>query len=427
MTPELPGSPVALRRRRLPNLTTQIFIGLLLGVAVGYFFPAFAVAIRPLAEAFLRLIRMIIAPLLFSTLVVGIGASGDLKTTGRIGAKAMVYFQITTAVAFVVSLFLVNLFKPGEGLAIPIGSTSAVAGLAAGQKGAWDILVQSIPTSVVDAMARGDVLQLVVFSTLFGAAVAAIGSKGRPVVEVLESVAQAMFTMTRYVMALAPIGVFAAIASTVGAEGFGILFTLGKLVAVMYLGLALYVLIVVGGTAYAVRVPFAAFMRAIREPFLIAFSTASSEAALPKALDVMERFGVPKHVVAFVLPAGYSFNQDGSTLYMATATIFVAQLAGISLSLSQQAAIVLLLLLSSNGVAGVPRAALVILTGTLTTFGLPLEGAALLLGIDHVLDMGRTAVNVTGNCMATAAVARWEGVFDDARMRAFAAETRKAA
>jgi proton glutamate symport protein len=276
-------------------------------------------------------------------------------------------------------------------------------------------------------MARGDVLQLVVFSTLFGAAVASIGPKGRPVLELLESVAQAMFTMTRYVMALAPIGVFAAIASTIGAQGFGILFTLGKLVAVMYLGLVLYVLIVVGGTAYAVRVPFLAFMRAIREPFLIAFSTASSEAALPKALDVMERFGVPKHVVSFVLPAGYSFNQDGSTLYMATATIFVAQLAGISLSLSQQAAIVLLLLLSSNGVAGVPRAALVILTGTLTTFGLPLEGAALLLGIDHVLDMGRTAVNVTGNCMATAAVARWEGVFDDARMRAFAAEARKAA
>jgi proton glutamate symport protein len=427
MPPEAPGLAVPLRRRRLPNVTTQIFIGLLLGVGVGSFFPEFAVAMRPLADAFLRLIKMIIAPLLFSTLVVGIGASGDLKTTGRIGAKAMVYFQMTTAVAFVVSLVLVNLFKPGEGLAVPIGSTTAVAGLAAGQKGPWDILLQSIPTSVVDAMARGDVLQLVVFSTLFGAAVASIGPKGRPVLELLESVAQAMFTMTRYVMALAPIGVFAAIASTIGAQGFGILFTLGKLVAVMYLGLVLYVLIVVGGTAYAVRVPFPAFMRAIREPFLIAFSTASSEAALPKALDVMERFGVPKHIVSFVLPAGYSFNQDGSTLYMATATIFVAQLAGISLSLSQQAAIVLLLLLSSNGVAGVPRAALVILTGTLTTFGLPLEGAALLLGIDHVLDMGRTAVNVTGNCMATAAVARWEGVFDDARMRAFAAEARKAA
>jgi proton glutamate symport protein len=240
------------------------------------------------------------------------------------------------------------------------------------------------------------------------------------VVELLESVAQTMFVVTRYVMALAPIGVFAAIASTVGRAGLGVLVTFGKLIGVMYLALLLYVLIVVVGTAYVIRVPIGAFFRAIREPFLIAFSTASSEAALPKALDVMERFGVPKHVVAFVLPAGYSFNQDGSTLYMATAAIFVAQLAGISLSIPQQAAIVLMLLLTSNGVAGVPRAALVILTGTLTTFGLPLEGAALLLGIDHVLDMGRTAVNVTGNCIATAAVARWEGVFDDARLKQFA-------
>jgi proton glutamate symport protein len=287
-------------------------------------------------------------------------------------------------------------------------------------RSAWDIFVQIFPTSIVDAMARGDILQLVVFATFFGIALSSIGSRGKPVVELLESVAQTMFVVTRYVMALAPIGVFAAIASTVGRAGLGVLVTFGKLIGVMYLALLLYVLIVVVGTAYVIRVPIGAFFRAIREPFLIAFSTASSEAALPKALDVMERFGVPKHVVAFVLPAGYSFNQDGSTLYMATAAIFVAQLAGISLSIPQQAAIVLMLLLTSNGVAGVPRAALVILTGTLTTFGLPLEGAALLLGIDHVLDMGRTAVNVTGNCIATAAVARWEGVFDDARLKQFA-------
>ncbi|MQA30407.1 MAG: cation:dicarboxylase symporter family transporter [Luteitalea sp.] len=415
----------------MPGATAKIFIALLLGIAVGYLFPAFGVALRPLADAFLRLIKMIIAPLLFSTLVVGISASGDLKTTGRIGGKAMVYFQITTVVAFVISLVLVNVFRPGDGLTIPLGSAGGgageVAGFAERQRGAWDILLNAIPTSVIDAMARGDVLQLVVFSTLFGAAVAAIGVRGRPVVEVLDSTAQAMFALMRYVMALAPIGMFAAIAATIGGEGFAILFTLGKLVAVMYLGLALYVLVVVGGTAYAARVPFVAFVRVIREPFLIAFSTASSEAALPKSLEVMERFGVPKHIVGFVLPAGYSFNQDGSTLYMATATIFVAQLAAVPLSIGEQAAIVLLLLLSSNGVAGVPRAALVILTGTLTTFGLPLEGAALLLGIDHILDMGRTAVNVTGNCMATVPVARWEGVFDDGRMKAFAAEKRKAA
>jgi proton glutamate symport protein len=418
------GPAAAAARGRLPGLPMQIFIGLVLGILVGVMWPRAGVAIRPLADVFLRLIRMIIVPLLFSTLVVGIAGGGDLKTTGRVGLKVMIYFQLTTLVAFVVSLVLVNLLQPGVGVALPLGATEAVSGLPERQRGAWEIFVNIFPTSVVDAMARGDILQLVVFSTLFGIAVSAIGARGKPLVDLLDSVAQAMFVVTRYVMVVAPIGVFAAIAATVGQSGYAVLFTLGKLVGVMYVALALYVLIVIGGTAYAIKVPVGAFFRAIREPFLIAFSTASSEAALPKALEQMERFGVPKHVAAFVLPAGYSFNQDGSTLYMATATIFVAQMAGIPLSLGQQVAIMLLLLLTSNGVAGVPRAALVILTGTLTTFGLPLEGAALLLGVDHVLDMGRTAVNVTGNCIATAAVARWESVLDDARVRQFSAESR---
>jgi proton glutamate symport protein len=407
------------RAWRLPGVTTQIFVGLALGVAVGYFAPDFGVSIRPLADAFLRMIRMLIAPLLFATLVTGIAGGGDLETTGRIGFKTMVYFQLTTLVAFVASLAMVNIFQPGAGMTLPSLPTDAVADLAGQRRGAWDIFVGIFPTSVVDAMARGDILQLVVFSTFFGIALGSIGDKGKPVLTLLESVAQTMFVVTRYVMLFAPIGVFAAMASTIGRAGLGVLITFSKLVGVMYLALAIYVLIVVGGTAYLIRVPLTAFFRAIREPFLIAFSTASSEAALPKALDVMTRFGVPKHVVGFVLPAGYSFNQDGSTLYMTAATVFVAQLAGINLSIGQQAAIVLTLLLTSNGIAGVPRSALVILSGTLTTFGLPLEGAALLLGIDHVLDMGRTAVNVTGNCIATAAVARWEGVFDDGQMERF--------
>jgi proton glutamate symport protein len=228
-----------------------------------------------------------------------------------------------------------------------------------------------------------------------------------------------MFVVTRYVVALAPIGVFAAMAATVAGQGFGILFSLGKLVLVVYLGLALYLLIVVGVTCYMIKVPPLAFFRAIRQPFLLAFTTASSEAALPKALDTLPKFGVPKHVAGFVLPAGYSFNQDGSTLYLATATIFIAQLAGVPLSWGQQAAIVLTLLLAGNGIAGVPRASLVILSATLTTFGLPLEGLAIILGIDHILDMARTATNFTGNSLATVAVARWEGVFDDEQMRAF--------
>ncbi len=306
---------------------------------------------------------------------------------------------------------------------MPIGAdTSAAAAMARNQQHAWDIFLHLFPTSVIDAMARGDILQLVVFSLFFGIAVAAIGKKGQPVLDVLDGTAHAMFTFTGYVMAFAPVGVFAAIAATVGGRGLAILLMLGKLVVLMYVGLAIFVLIVLGGVSYLIRVPFLTFVKAIREPFLIAFTTASSEAALPKALEVMERFGVPKNIVGFVLPTGYSFNLDGTTLYLSLASVFVAQLAGIEMTLGQQLVMMLTLMLTSKGVAGVPRAALVVLTATLTQFGLPLEGAAILLGIDQVMDMGRTAVNVMGNCIATAVVARWEGVFDDARMRKFSIE-----
>jgi proton glutamate symport protein len=407
----------------VPGLTTQIFIGLVVGIVIGYVAPAFSVAIKPLADAFLRMIKMIIAPLIFSTLVVGIAGTGDLKTMGRIGLKAIGYFELATTVALFVGLGLVNLFTPGAGLALPIGgNAAAVAAIAQNQQHAWDIFLHLFPTSVVDAMARGDILQLVVFSIFFGIALAAVGAKGKPVVELLDSTAHVMFKFTAYVMAFAPVGVFAAIAATVGGKGLGILFTLGKLVALMYVGLVVVVLVVVAGTAILIRVPFLMFLKAVREPFLIAFTTASSEAALPSALTVMERFGVPNHIVAFVLPTGYSFNLTGTTLYLSLASVFVAQLAGVPMTFGQQLVMMLTLMLTSKGVAGVPRAALVVLTATLTQFGLPLEGAAILLGIDQIMDMGRTAVNVMGNCIATAVVARWEGVFDDRQMRAFAAE-----
>jgi len=413
---------------RLPSLTTQIFIGLLLGIAVGYLWPQFGVAVKPLADIFLRMIKMIIAPLLFSTLVVGIAGTGDMKAMGRIGLKAIVYFEIATTIALFLGLLLVNVFKPGAGLALPIGAdTSAAAAMAQSQQHAWDILLHMFPTSVIDSMARGDILQVVIFSLFFGIALAAIGAKGQPVVDVLDSTAQAMFKFTGYVMAFAPVGVFAAIAATVGGKGLGILFTLGKLVALMYTGLAIFALIVLGAVSYLIRVPFFTFVKAIREPFLIAFTTASSEAALPKALEVMERFGVPKNIVGFVLPTGYSFNLDGSTLYLSLASVFVAQLAGIEMSVGQQLVMMLTLMLTSKGVAGVPRAALVVLAATLSQFGLPLEGAAILLGIDQIMDMGRTAVNVMGNCIATAVVARWEGVLDDARIRAFRDDASRAA
>jgi len=402
----------------MPSVTTQIFIGLVLGIVVGYLWPSFGVAIKPLADIFLRMIKMIIAPLLFATLVVGIAGTGDMKSMGRIGLKAIVYFEAATTIALFLGLFLVNTFKPGAGLAMPIGGdTKALAAMAANEQHAWDIVMHLFPTSVIDSMARGDILQLVVFSTFFGIALAAVGHKGEPMLRLLESLAQVMFKFTGYVMAFAPVGVFAAIAAVVGGKGLGILFSLGKLVALMYIGIVILIGIVVVATAYLIRVPVMAFAKAAREPFLIAFSTASSEAALPASLEQMERFGVPKNIVGFVLPTGYSFNLTGSTMYLSLASVFVAQLAGVHMSIGDQLVMMLTLMLTSKGVAGVPRAALVVLTATLTQFGLPLEGAAILLGIDQIMDMGRTAMNVVGNCIATVVVARWEGVLDDAQMR----------
>jgi proton glutamate symport protein len=422
------------RRSRVPGTTTQIFIGLLFGVLIGYLWPSsdangvhvagFAESIKPIADTFLRMIKMIIAPLLFSTLVIGIAGTGDLKAMGRIGLKALIYFEIATTIALFLGLGLVNVFKPGVGVQVSV--SQSIADIASKKPlGGWELLTHLFPTSVVQAMAEGEILQLVVFSIFFGIAVAAIGKRGQPIVDVLEATAQAMFKFTGYVMLFAPLGVMAAIAATVGKMGLTILVTLGKLVLLMYGGLIVFALLVLGVVSLIIRVPFLAFLRAVREPFLIAFTTASSEAALPKALEVMERFGCPKNIVGLVLPTGYSFNLDGTTLYLSLASVFVAQLFGVEMSVGQQIFMMLTLMLTSKGVAGVPRAALVVLTATLGQFRLPLEGAAILLAIDQIMDMGRTAVNVMGNCIATAVVARWEGVFDDRRMREFAG--RKAA
>ena len=409
-------------RSRLPGLTTRIFIGLAMGIVIGHVWPDTGIAIRPLADLFLRLIKMILAPLIFSTLVVGIAGTGDLKAVGRIGLKAIVWFELATTIALVIGLVMVNLIRPGAGVALPGGAdTASLTTMAHSQQGGWEILLHMVPSSVVDAMAKNDILQVVVFASFFGVALAAVGARGAIIVDLLDSVAQVMFKVTGYVMRFAPIGVLAAMAATVGGKGLGILVTLGALVLTMYAGLIIFVALVIGGAALVTRVPFFSFVRAVREPFLIAFTTASSEAALPKALEVMERFGVPKRIVSFVLPTGYSFNLDGSTLYLSVASVFVAQLAGIELTVGQQVMMMLTLMVTSKGVAGVPRASLVILTATLATFGLPLEGAAILLGVDQIMDMGRTAVNVMGNCIATVVVARWEGEFDDEQMRRFKA------
>jgi proton glutamate symport protein len=389
------------------SLTAWIFIGMAAGVALGILAPDVAKQMGPASSVFLRLIRSIIAPLLFATLVVGIAGGGDIKQMGRVGAKAILYFEVVTTFALFLGLGAVNLVRPGVG--VPITQTAAEAALPSTPTTLSSVLEHTFPASIMDAMARNDVLQIVVFTFLFGAACASIGAKAAPVVSFCGSLAEVMFRYTKYVMYLAPIGVGAAIAVTVGTKGVGVLFGLGKLILTMYVSLILFVAVVLGAVVVIFRIPMRPFYEAVREPFLIAFSTASSEAALPLALENMERFGVPKHIVGFVIPTGYSFNLDGTTLYLSLASVFVAQAAGVSMNFGQQLLMMLTLMLTSKGVAGVPRAALVVLAGTLTTFHLPAEGFAILLGVDAVLDMARTSVNVLGNCLASAVVARWEG------------------
>jgi proton glutamate symport protein len=389
------------------SLTTWILVALVAGVAFGILFPGPAVQLRLLGTIFLRLIKSIIAPLTFATLVIGIAGSGSIKTMGRIGGKALLYFEVVTTIALFIGLAAVNIVKPGLGVHLEKGAAPAVQTSAGGLA---TILEHTFPTSIFDAMARGEVLQIVVFSVLFGIACTAIGVKAAPVVGFCQSLAEIMFRYTHYVMYFAPFGVFGAMAATVGDKGAAVLINLGKLVLTLYGALAFFVIVVFGTVAWIARIPVRRFWEHVREPFLIAFSTTSSEAALPRALENMERFGVPKSIVALVLPAGYSFNLDGSTLYLSLAAIFVAQAAGIDMPLSTQLLMLTTLLLTSKGVAGVPRASLVILAGTLATFGLPLEGIAVILGVDELMDMARTSVNLMGNCLATVVVARWEGV-----------------
>ena len=396
------------RQVKKPSLTTWIFAGLVAGIVFGVLFPAPASRLALLGPIFLRLIKSIVAPLVFATLVAGIASTGSVKTMGRIGGKALIYFEVLTTIALFVGLAAVNLAQPGAGLRITPGGAPAVIQTTTPRLS--EILEHVFPTSVIDAMARGDVLQIVVFAFVFGVACAAIGARARPVLELCDSLASIMFRYTHYVMWFAPIGVFGAIASTVGEHGLTVLVSLGKLVATLWAAEIFFVVVVLGGVIAITRIPPRRFIEAVREPFLLAFSTASSEAALPTALENLERMGVPKHIAAFVLPAGYSFNLDGSTLYLSLASIFVAQAAGVHLPLGTQILMMLTLMLTSKGVAAVPRASLVILAATVASFNLPAEGVALILGVDTFMDMARTSVNLIGNCLAAAVVARWEGV-----------------
>ncbi len=377
------------------------------GIALGAAAPAVARELEPVSNIFLRLIKSIVAPLIFATLVYGLAGHGSLREMGRIGVKALAYFWVVTTIALFLGLGAVNLVRPGEGMSLR--ADAPAPGVPQTRPGLAQTLEHVFPASIIDAMARGEVLQVVVFALLFGAACSAVGDKAKPMIAFTGSLAEVMFRYTRYVMCLAPFGVGAAIAVTIGGKGLGVLFSLGRLIATMYAAQLVFVVCILGAVLLIARVPLRPFMRAAREPFLIAFSTASSEAALPRALENMERFGVPRHIVSFVIPTGYSFNLDGTTLYLSLAAMFVAQAAGVAMSFGQQLFLMLTLMLTSKGVAGVPRAALVVLTGTLAAFHLPMEGAAVLLGVDVLLDMARTSVNVLGNCVATAVIARWEG------------------
>lgn len=400
----------ALRKK---SLTTWILISMILGAEFGHDFADIAIHLNLFSKIFLNMVKTIIAPLLFSTLVVGIAGHSNLKQVGRMGWKSIVYFEIASTVALFIGLVAINFSKAGVGIEIPEAINQT--GIPKVEAQTFEqVILHIFPENIAKAIYEGQVLQIVVFSIIFGIAVAMLKNEHKSrMVRFVESLSETMFKFTNLIMFFAPIAVFAAIAYSVGHMGIGILGNLIQLLATLYGALLVFILIVLLPVALIIRIPIKKFIMAISKPATLAFATTSSESALPIAMESMERFGVPRKIVAFVMPTGYSFNLDGTTLYLSLATIFVAQAAGIDLSIDKQLLIVFTLMLTSKGVAGVPRASLVILLGTAASFGLPTWPIFIILGIDELMDMARTAVNVIGNCLATAVVARWEGEFDD--------------
>lgn len=407
---------------RRTTLTQWIIIATLAGVVVGWLdhdvwlTTNVGEAVRPLSNIFLRMIKLIVVPLILGSLIVGIAGHGDdLKRVGRLALKSIIYFEIVTTVALFIGLAAVNLVRPGEGVSLAVSGDEAkqFAGTPVTLSG---VLEHTVPQSFFEAASKNEVLQIVFFSVLFGAALTQVkpGRGKETILSASEGLTEVMFKFTNMVMRFAPFGIFAAVVGTIGKNGLGVIASLGKLVLTLYGALIVFLIIALVPVAIIARIPIRDFWRWVKEPWLLAFTTASSEAALPLAMENMEKFGVPRRIVSFVLPTGYSFNLDGSTLYLAIASIFVAQAAGLQLSLGQQLVMMLTLMLTSKGVAAVPRASLVILSGTLVTFGLPLEGVAVILGVDAFMDMARTSVNLLGNCLASAVMARWEGEFKPA-------------
>jgi len=396
---------------RRVSLTHWILISMVVGGFIGWAFPAESQQLKVVSTIFLRLIKSILVPLVFGTLVVGIaGHAGDLKAVGRLALKAIVYFELVTTLALAIGLLAVNLTRPGDGMTLP-PPAPGVTVAAPPQVTFTSILEHLVPKSFFEAAAANDVLQVVVFALIFGVALAQVtGPPREHMLHFCEGLTEVMFKFTGIVMTFAPFGIGAAMAVTVGHGGLGVLLNLARLIFTLYAALAVFCVLVLWPVALWARVPVGRFLTLLKEPILLAFTTTSSDAAMPDAMKRLVTFGVPKRIVSFVMPLGYSFNLDGSTLYLAVASVFVAQAAKVELSLGQQLAMMLTLMLTSKGMAGIPRASQVILAGTLVTFGLPLEGVALIIGVDELMDMARTTVNLVGNCLATAVMARAEGV-----------------
>ncbi|MBO9541749.1 cation:dicarboxylase symporter family transporter [bacterium] len=400
---------------KLPGLAVQILLGLIAGALFGHFLPQAGVSVQPLGDAFIRMIKMIVVPIVFSTVILGVAGVGDLKRVGKLGGLSLLYFEIVTTVAIVLGVGSAYLFKPGHGVSISGLARTDVSQYTSQHHDSIQMLLHIIPTNILQSAANGELLPIIFFSVLFGVALAGAGAVGRPVVDFLHGVSDAMFKLTNMIMKVAPIGVFGLVAATIGKYGIGVLVPLGKLVGTLYITMAFFVLVVLGAIAYSAKIPFFRLLKLIGPEMLLAFSTASSETVLPRIMQKLERFGCPKGIVSFVVPTGYTFNLDGSSLYQGLAVAFIAQVYGLHLGFGQLVSIVLVLMLTSKGIAGVPGVSFVVLAATLSSTGLPVEGLALIAGVDRFMDMGRTVVNVIGNSLAACVISRVDGGFDDAK------------
>ncbi len=413
-------------RLKMPSLAWQILIGMVMGIAIGHFFAGqlwLDTWIKPLGDLFIRLIKMIVVPIIISTIVVGVAGTGDIKALGRLGGKTLIYFEVVTTLAIIVGLFFANVLQPGSGIDMAGLAKTDISSYVATEHSMahtsmTETLLHVVPTNIFEALSQGDMLAIIFFSVMFGLGLAALGERGKPLLGIFSLVADTMFWVTRQVMRFAPIGVFGLMTATVSTFGVDALLPLSKLVLVVYLAMAVFVVCVFAVIARLVGTRLMDIIRLLRAELMLAYGTASSEAVLPQLIQKMQWFGCPKHITTFVIPTGYSFNLDGSTLYEGIAALFLAQLYGIHMSITDQITLVLVLMVTSKGIAGVPGVSFVVLLATLGSVGIPVEGLAFIAGIDRIMDMGRTVVNVLGNALACVVVSRWEGEFVPTTMQA---------